>query len=305
MTDKPSYKNLWHPSSWGTLFFVGLCFVFSLIPQTKHRFVAKWLLRLAKPLVRSRVGICQRNISLCFPELTTEQQQHLVDEALISYVQGFFESLYCWWRNTTPYIDDLEVEGLEHYQQARAHGRGVLVLSAHFTILDFAIPTIASQMQNGGYMYRPNNNPIIDCMIERGRRRHFGLVAFNKRQTQQMAQFLTQGGEVWYAPDQDFGPKYSKAFVPFFNVPTACITTPSRIVRETGCRIIQASQFRRPDGGYKVCFRALPDDFGQDEQVDAIAWNRGLEEEIRKHPEQYLWVHKRFKTRPEGEKSIY
>ncbi len=304
-TTKQSVEKLWSPKYWGSWCFVGLCALLARIPPRYYPGISGWLAGKIKPLVKSRVRVCQTNISLCFPELDKKQQAELVEASLKSYIQGFFESIYCWWGDIDRYIDDLEVQGAEYYAEARSSGRGVLLIGAHFTILDFAIPTIASQMVNGGYMYRPNNNPVIDWMIERGRRRHFGLQAFSKRKTREMAQFLTTGGEVWYAPDQDFGPKYSKLFVTFFDQSMACISTPSRIVRETGCRVLQVSQFRRPDGGYKVCFRPLPSDFGENDQADAEAWNSGLETEIRKHSEQYLWVHKRFKTQPDGQASPY
>jgi KDO2-lipid IV(A) lauroyltransferase len=120
----------------------------------------------------------------------------------------------------------------------------------------------------------------------------------------EMIAFLKDGGSVWYACDQDFGQK-SRVFVPFFGVKAGCITMPSLIAKRSGASIICVSHLRHPNGQYEVTFSPIQEGFGEDEEKDTLAWNNYLENALRQHPEQYLWMHKRFKTRPQGEPPIY
>jgi KDO2-lipid IV(A) lauroyltransferase len=153
-------------------------------------------------------------------------------------------------------------------------------------------------------MYRPNDNPVIDRTIEKGRRRHYGIQAFDKKRLKDMFAFIQDGGQVWYAVDQDFGNRCD-VFAPFFGVQAGCISAPSWIARESGATVMVVSQFRHPNGQYEITFSPILENFGQDDQADAIVWNAYLEEAVRKHPDQYLWLHKRFKTRQEGLDNVY
>ena len=119
-----------------------------------------------------------------------------------------------------------------------------------------------------------------------------------------MVSYLKKGGEVWFACDQDFGRK-TELFVPFFGVDASCITSPSYIAKVSGASVICVSHLRLPDGQYRITFSPIQEGFGQDADADSRAWTGYIESTIRKHPDQYLWLHKRFKTRPEGAQPIY
>lgn len=299
-----SNRPLWHPAYWPSWAVVFLLFTLSKLPEPMKR---RWGVGLGRWLSRrltSRARVVDANLRACMPELTAAERATLVERSFVSCTLGFFESLQCWWGNTDSWQEDSLVEGLEHLEDALARNRGVLMIGGHYNILDLALPMVGRHLTKPGYMYRPNNNPVIDRMIERGRRRHFNIQPFSKRQLKDMIGFLKQGGQVWYGCDQDFGRK-TDVFAPFFGVDTGCISTPTYIARESGATVLCVSHLRMPCGRYRVAFSPILDDFGDCAQQDARYWNRFIEDTVREFPDQYLWLHKRFKTRPVGAEGIY
>lgn len=297
-------RPLWHPAfwlSWGIVFFL---YLLSWLPLSLKRSLAIRLGKLLNRKLKSRHRAVSANLAACFPDLTEDERQQLVEDSFVSCALGIFESVHSWWQCTRQWQQRSEAVGVEHLQEAIARGRGVLLIGGHYSILDLALPLVGCHLSKPGYMYRPNNNPVIDRMIERGRRRYFGIQPFNKRQLKDMIGFLKEGGQVWYGCDQDFGGK-TELFVPFFGVDTGCITTPTFVARESGASVICVSHLRMPDGNYRVEFSPIQEQFGQDPEQDAKIWNGFIEEAIRRYPDQYLWLHKRFKTRPAGAAPIY
>ncbi|KZY32857.1 lipid A biosynthesis acyltransferase [Oleiphilus sp. HI0081] len=269
----------------------------------KHQY-AESLGRFVYRRMKNRGKVTRQNIELCFPELSSDKQNEIIEGSFISTAEGLIEMLQLWWRDVTPYLDTMTVIGKEHLLDAQNRGTGVLLIGGHFGVIDMTLPLVGTQLKRPGYMYRPNNDPVIDWMIESGRNRNFDIQSFSKYQLKEMLEFIKGGGEVWYAPDQDFG-KRCDLFVPFFGVSTGCISTPSWIARETGATVLHVAPFRLPNGQYEVIFSPVFEGFGEDPQKDAQLWNQALEAAIKRHPEQYLWQHKRFKTRPDGEGPVY
>lgn len=301
---KKASKPLWHPVYWSSWIAVFTLYMLSLMPmRTKQNFGA-WLGRVLESKLKSRREVARRNLQACMPELSDAERDQLVEDNFVACTRGFLESIHAWWRDTEPYYENAQVEGLEHLAEAQARGKGTLLIGGHYSIFDFALPLIARHLKKPGYMYRPNDNPVIDRMIERGRRRHFGIQPFTKRELKPMARYLKNGGEVWFACDQDFGKK-TEVFVPFFGVDAPCITSPSYIAKLSGASVICVSHLRLPNGQYQVRFSPIQEGFGEDKEADAKVWNSYIEAAIREHPDQYLWLHKRFKTRPEGADPIY
>ena len=148
-------------------------------------------------------------------------------------------------------------------------------------------------------MCRPHDSPVIDRGVEQGKRRQEGIRAVDKQRLEEMLAFIKDGGQVWYAVDQDFGNKCD-LFAPFFGVQAGCVSAPSWIARESGATVLVVSQFRHPNGQYEIEFSPILEGFGEDNQADADLWNMHLSNAVKKHPDQYLWLHKRFKTRSEG-----
>jgi Kdo2-lipid IVA lauroyltransferase/acyltransferase len=297
-------KALWHPSF--ILHWLAVCILYCIawLPMSKKHQIAEILGRFVYRTMKNRSKATQRNIEICFPAYTPQGQAALVADSFVSTAEGLLEMLQLYWRDVTPYIDNMTVIGKEHLIDAQSRGTGVLLIGGHFGVIDMSLPLVGSQLTKPGYMYRPNSNPVIDWMIESGRNRNFEIASFNKRQLKEMIEFIKSGGEVWYAPDQDFGQRCD-VFVPFFGVNTGCISTPSWIAKESGATVLHVAPFRLPNGHFEVVFSPVFENFGEDPKEDALRWNAALETAIKRHPEQYLWQHKRFKTRPPGEEQVY
>ena len=306
MSGLPENKSspLWHVRLWPSWVLVFTLYLLSFLPMTAMQKLGRRLGLILSTKLKSRARVADRNLAICFPELEQEARNQLVRDNFVACSRGFLESTHAWWQDMSPYYRTTEVQGLENLIEARSKGKGVLLIGGHYSIFDFALPLVACHLENPGYVYRPNKNPVIDRMIENGRRRHFGIRAFAKRELRPMVSFLKKGGEIWFACDQDFGGK-TELFVPFFGVETGCITSPSYIAKVSGASVICVSHLRLPDGGYRVVFSPVQVGFGVDKQKDTEAWNQYIEDAIREQPDQYLWLHKRFKTRPEGADKVY
>lgn len=304
MSKRKVSRPLWHPGFWPSWAAVFVLYLLAQLPMATKRSWGRKLGGVFSRKLRSRARVVDANLAACMPELTEQQRQQLMTASFESCTQGVFESLHSWWGDTRPWQQAAEVVGLEHVQEALDRGRGVLLIGGHYSILDLALPLVACHLPNPGYMYRPNNNPVIDRMIEQGRRRHFGIQPFTKRELRGMMDFLRGGGQVWYGCDQDFG-RRTDLFAPFFGVDTGCISTPTHIARETGAAVICVSHLRNEDGNYRIEFSAIEEGFGECPQQDAATWNGFIEDTVRRYPDQYWWLHKRFKTRPPGAAPVY
>lgn len=304
MAKKNVNRPLWHPAIAPTWIVVFILFLLSRLSMPLKQSWGRALGRFCYRKMPKRTAVARKNLQLCFPEMSEEQRELTVEQTFIACAQGMLETTHAWWRDVQPHIDQLIVTGEEHFEAAKQRPGGMLLLGGHFSIFDLALPFFASRLDKPGYMYRPNDNPIVDRMIEKGRRRHCGIQAFDKKRLKDMLAFIQEGGEVWYAADQDFGGKCD-LFAPFFGIPAACVSAPSWIARESNATVLVVSQFRHPDGRYEIAFSPILENFGVDAQADAVLWNDYLAHAIRQHPEQYLWLHKRFKTRPEGLPGVY
>ncbi len=183
----------------------------------------------------------------------------------------------------------------------------MLLLALHFTTLEISGAVVTSLTDSIAMSYRPHRNPVYDLIQSRQRARHNPTaVTVAARDVRSMVRYLRKGYGISYLPDQDYGPKHS-VFVPFFGVPTATVTGLSRLAKMADVPVVPVVSFRRADGkGYVV--RILPPfvEFPSgDDERDARQLNAHVEKCIMEHPEQYLWVHRRFKTRPPGEADLY
>jgi KDO2-lipid IV(A) lauroyltransferase len=298
--NKPSIFNIKYLPARLMVFTLFLISQLSL--NKKHR-LGKWLGVKAKKNIKSRAHIARTNLSRCFPEKSKPEIENMVEDCFVQLATGFIEGTHAWWQDMTPYKQAVNTVGLENLINAQKKGKGVLLLGGHFAVVDFAIPLLSHHVSNLAYMYRPNDNPIMDSMIETGRARA-NVSSFTKKELKSMKQFMGNGGIVWYGCDQDFGKK-ANIFTPFFGVPAANITTPSWIVRETGAAVVLMGMHRLDNGEYEISFSPELPVTGEDEAADAKVWNEQLEKEVARFPTQYMWVHKRFKTRPEGEAAFY
>jgi KDO2-lipid IV(A) lauroyltransferase len=196
------------------------------------------------------------------------------------------------------------VEGLEHIQAARAAGRGVLLVGAHFSHLELAGRLLCRFTPVAG-MYREHHDPGFEWAVRRARMRYADAM-FRRDELRAALRYVKSGGTLWYAPDQEYR-RGERVFAPFFGIPASTITATHQMARLSGAVVIGFEHRREADGSYRLRLHAPLADFpGDDALADTTRVNALLEQIIRQAPEQYLWLHARFKTRPTREEpSLY
>ena len=244
------------------------------------------------------------NMTLAFPELTPDQRILFSRENYESVGLSLIETATAWFNHQQRFQRLLSVEGGEFFESARASGRGIILASAHLGCLE-----MAGQLFSARYpvsvMYRPQKLAILDIFARYYRAQCYQQI-IARDDLRGLIRTLKSGGIVWYTPDIDAGRRNS-VFAPFFGIPTATLTTTSRLAARTDAIVLPTFFYRNANGqGYRVVFKAPLENFpsGNDE-IDAIHLNAAIEQAVRIAPTQYLWQYKRFKTRPAGEKRFY
>jgi KDO2-lipid IV(A) lauroyltransferase len=296
---------LLHPRYWLTWFGFGVWWLVAQLPYRWQLKLGRGLGWITFRLARHRRHIAERNIALCFPQLSAAEQAQMVRDTIDSTAIAVFESGIVWFWPSWRIRKLFTVEGIEHLQQAQREGKGVLLMAMHFTTLDIGGGMLCME-HSFDAMYRPHKNPVYDYVQRRGRERHTeASVVIARNDVRGTVKALRSGRAVWYAPDQDYGPKHS-VFVPFFGVQAATVTATAHIARLGRAPVIPFVQTRLAHGGYRITVFPPLENFPEgDDLADARRINAFIEERVRENPAQYMWVHRRFKTRPEGEPGIY
>lgn len=272
----------------------------------------RWLIALGRLLGRltarlpgERRHVAKRNLELCFPELDDTARARLLRATLADLGLMFVEFALAWMGSERAIARiPCAIEGLEHLQRCRAEGRGVLLVGAHFSHLELCARLVSQRIRIAG-MYRVMDNPVFERAVLRARLRYADAM-FTKEDIRRTVRYLKAGGTVWYAPDQDMRGKDS-VFVPFFGIPASTITATHHLARLSGAAVIPFFHQRRQDGrGYVLRLEAPLENFpGEDVAADTTRVNTIVERMVREAPQQYLWVHKRFKSRPPGQAPLY
>lgn len=295
-----------HPRYWLLWFGLGLLWLITQLPYKVLLRLGRALGALMQRVARSRRHIVTRNIELCFTHLSVAERDALVRENFASMGIAFFEMAMSWWWPKKRLSRLVQVQGLEHLQAAQAQGQGAILMAIHFTTLEIGAALLGQQHTIDG-MYRAHDNPVFDYVQRRGRERHNAdAQAIEREDVRGMLKVLRKGRAIWYAPDQDYGPKQS-LFVPLFGVPAATVTATSKFAKLGRAQVIPMTQTRLPNGqGYLIKIEPALSDFpGESDEQDCLRLNQWIERAIAQQPEQYLWAHRRFKTRPEGEAKLY
>ncbi len=255
-------------------------------------------------LAPRRRQIAETNLKLCFPDLGEAERKALLKAHFRSLGIGSVETAMSWWTPETRLKRRVRIEGLENLTRALEQGKGVILMSGHFTSLEIGGRLLA-MFAPFHVLYRKHKNPLFESTMKQARERHFDK-AIPRDDMRGMIRSLKDNMPVWYAPDQDYGREKS-VFAPFFGIPAATITATSRLAKSSGAAVVPFFQRRLPDGsGYALRLYPALEGFPSDDlQEDARRVNQIIEEQIRSMPEQYLWVHRRFKTRPEGAPALY
>ena len=288
---------------WPAWLGIGLAAAMARLPWPLQRALGRGLGALLHVAFRSRRRIAERNIALCFPELDATRQAALVRRSFSELGIGLFEFARAWWGSVQPMRRDLRVEGLEHLAAARAGGRGVIVISGHFTTLEIAARLMCDYAPLAG-MYRPHDQGAMDWAVKRGRLR-YATHMFTREELRPALKHLKQGGLLWFAPDQDTR-RGESVFVPFFGRPAYSLTSTHQLARLSGAAVIAFSHVRRDDGGYTLTLSPAFADFPTSgASADTARVMAAIEAMVRAAPSQYLWIHRRFKRQPDGRGQLY
>ncbi len=287
---KPRYWLLW--------LALGILRLLTWLPYRAQLWVGARLGDLAWPFLASRRRIAAINLALCFPDKSERERRRLLRENIRAMGIGILEMGMCRWLPARRLRPLMHVEGLEHLERARTRGRGVILLSAHFTTIELSARLINLLIPITG-MYRRNRNALIDHLIRDGRERHMEGRAIERDNVRGFVKALRQGRVIWYGPDQSSLTRFSEP-TPFFGHPAQTPRATGRFARMSGAAVVPYFALRRADGrGYDLRIGPALDDFpGDDAARDATRINALIEEAVRAAPEQYLWVHRRFKKVP-------
>ena len=296
--------NFLHPRYWLIWILYGLLRLISYLPYRMQMGLGRALGQLLRYVSPKRRKIAETNLQLCFPEWTDEQRRQILKKHFESLGMCFFEFGITWWWPDDRFRPLAKIEGLENLQAALNKNKGVILLAGHFTTLEI-ISRVLKLHADFHPMYRKNNNPLIDHIITTGRVRHTGK-AIPHDDLRSMIRSLRSNMPVLYIPDQNFGRKHS-IFVPFFGIQTATVPATSRLAAIDNTPVLPIIQQRLPDDqGYCLVIEKELENFPSDNsEQDTTRINQVFEQQVRNNPVDYLWVHRRFKTQPEGEKSFY
>lgn len=278
--------------------------VIARLPWRVQRLLGGALGRLGYRLLGQRRRIAAVNLAACFPDLDAPARARLLRRHFRSLGLGLMETALAHWGGAEQILPRSRILGAEHVEAALARGKGVILLSAHFTTMELGGRIFASRHRFGA-LYRPHNDPALDALIRAGREQHLDALIPQKN-IRAIIGRLGRNGVLWYAPDQDHGGR-RRVFARFFAEPAATTTVPVWLARAGGAQVVPMASYRDPDdGGWRVVFEPPLEDFpGADDAAAAQRLNDILAAQIERAPDQYLWIHRRFKTRPAGAPPLY
>ncbi|MDS4039956.1 MAG: LpxL/LpxP family Kdo(2)-lipid IV(A) lauroyl/palmitoleoyl acyltransferase [Candidatus Competibacter sp.] len=298
----------WHflaPRYWPVWLGLVLMKCMAALPFRWQLAVGGQMGRLLGKIARRRRRIAAINLELCFPEWSPAERNTLLEQHFAALGIGLFETAMAWWAPDEKLRGLARVEGAEHLERALAGGKGVILLTGHFTTLELGARFITWH-QSFHAMYRSHKNPLYEIVMRRERERRSRFPPLPHEDLRGLLRAFRKGRAVWYAPDQNHGRRNS-VFVPFFGIPACTITATSRLAALSGAAVVPYFP-RRLAGtaGYEVVILPALEHFpGGDVTADTCRINELLEHYVRRAPDQYLWVHRRFKTRPLGSPSVY
>ncbi len=305
MTSPRFRASFLHPRYWLTWFGLGVLFLLVQLPYPVLYRLGVWLGRTSMRFLKRRVSITRRNLQLCFPDLSPEQVEARIVSNFESLGMGLLETGMAWFWSDARVKRWFDVSGLHNLKKAQENNQGVLVIGVHFMSLELGGRAMGL-CQPMMAMYRPHNNKAMEFVQTWGRMRS-NKAMLDRKDLRGMVHALKKGEAVWFAPDQDYGPRGS-VFAPLFAVDEAATTSGTyMLARLAKPALVTVVLVRKPAAkGYDLVIQPALQDYPIDDEMAAAAYmNRVIETEIMRAPDQYLWLHRRFKTRPAGTPSLY
>ncbi|WP_232422727.1 lysophospholipid acyltransferase family protein [Dechloromonas agitata] len=285
-----------------TWLLVGFLWLLHWLPLPVLRVLGAGLGRLLYAVGRERRKVALTNLRLCFPEKTETEREDIARRHFVAFAQAVLDRTLGWWASRERLERIIRIHGVEHLKDPA--GRPVIMLTPHFVGLD-AGGTVVSMHVVGCSVFSMQKNPVLNKLLYDGRMRFNKAVLLSRQDgMRKIVKAMKEGHPFYYLPDMDFGPKES-IFVPFFGVQAATIPALSRLVRLTGARVVPVI-CRQVADGYEIEVMPAWENFpGDSVEADTAQMNRFIESQVLRMPEQYFWLHKRFKTRPPGEQRFY
>lgn len=290
------------PRTWPGWIGVGVGWLSARLPWPLQRVLGRGLGALLYLALPARRRVAARNLELCFPEHDAPTRAALLKAHFTALGIGVFEFARAWWGSIAPLQRTVRIDGLEHLAAVVASGRGALLVSGHFMNLEICGRLLCDHVPLAG-IYREHSGAAMEWAVKRGRLRYASAM-FRQDELRPALRHLKNGGFLWYAPDQDMLGK-DTVFAPFFGIAASTITATHQLARVSGCAVLPFFHHREDDRyvlRIGAPLAAFPSD---DVAVDCARVNAQIEAMVRAAPEQYLWIHRRFKRRPPGQASVY
>ncbi|GAB3678606.1 lipid A biosynthesis lauroyl acyltransferase [Salinisphaera aquimarina] len=281
---------------------MGLAWLLSQLPYRLQMALGRGLGNIAYYAIPERRRVARINLRMAYPDLDDAARERLLRAHFRSVGMGALETGICWW-GTTAKIERLaHIEGYEHLEQAAMRGRGIILLSAHFTSLELGVRMAKRPLLELGYettaMYKPPHDPVVDHVMRSRREAHIGGASIADDDVKGLLAALKRRDAVWYAGDQKGGRRMS-AVVDFFGHPARTHTAISRMTKISQASVVPFFTLRRADGrGYRLVIKPPLTDFPSgDDAADAARINSLIESVVAEDPAQYFWLHQRFKRK--------
>jgi len=295
-------NNFFHPKYFPTWILVFFMRLGVFLPFSTQVFLGKIIGKFLYLLMSDLRKVAYINISNCFPDKRQSQVTTMVKRNFGAIGISFFETANAYYASDNKIKKTLTIENEYFFTNALKNEGGIILLCSHFMPLMLGSRALLIKHKIAN-VYRPQNNKLFDQIMVNGYQKN-GAVMIKNTDTRSIVKALSNDLPIWYAPDQDLGNKNS-IFAPFFDIQTATASATARLAKNNNTRVIPYS-FVRTNQGYKMTFQEPLDNYPSGDALnDAQRTNQILEKQILNNPEQYLWIHRRFKTRPEGESSLY
>lgn len=297
----PRPPFLKHPFSWLGYLFLWLI---AQLPYSVLIFLGKGFGTLLHFGLKSRAKVTKTNLQLCFPEKSQEQINKLSGESFSELGMMVTQTLKTFFGTQEVKNDSFEIKGSDHLQQCIDNNDGVLLVAGHFTALDVGGKILCKHFPIAG-MYRQHKHPVAEYLVRKSRLK-YATKMFGRDELRPTIKHLKQGGILWYAPDQDYR-RGQSVFVDFFNQKASTITATHQLARLSKCKVIMFAIKRNDKKPYYTLelSPALENFPSKNTEADTQRINFEIEKMVSANPEQYLWMHKRFKTQENGKPNPY
>jgi KDO2-lipid IV(A) lauroyltransferase len=304
MSERKPLSGYRAPETWPVWIGMGLLRLVCLLPHRAALWIGRMLGLLTHAFAGSRRAVVRRNIEICFPELEPAERDALAKKHFEALGMMLIETGLGRWANDDHLRSITTLSGINYVNEALASGKGVILLAAHFTTLEIMGRVLATEIPPFDAVFRKNRSEFM-TELQRSGREVSADTTIEKRDIKKMVRSLRSGRAVWYAPDQSYNRKGSEV-IEFFGAPAMHTTATSTLARLGDAVTIPFFPLRNADGTYQMTLMAPLEDFPSDDPVaDTRRYIALLEEHIRQAPEQYFWIHRKFKDLPDGYPDYY